>query len=61
VIIARAVENGVFVCSVNNAASPQALASYVVSPSGEVLAKTDTQTEQILSCEIDLSATRPAY
>jgi predicted amidohydrolase len=61
VIIARAVENGVFVCSVNNAASPQTLASYVVSPSGEVLAKTDTQTEQVLSCEIDLSATRPAY
>jgi predicted amidohydrolase len=61
VIIARAVENGVFVCSVNNAAAPQALASYVVSPAGEVLAKTDTQTEQIVSCEIDLSAIRPAY
>jgi predicted amidohydrolase len=61
VIIARAVENGVFVCSVNNAAAPQALASYVVSPAGEVLAKTDVQTEQIVSCEIDLSAMRPAY
>jgi predicted amidohydrolase len=32
-----------------------------VSPSGDVLAKTDTQREQVLSCEIDLSATRPAY
>jgi predicted amidohydrolase len=61
VIIARAVENGVFVCSVNNAAAPQALASYIVSPSGDVLVKTDTQVEQIMSREIDLSATRPAY
>jgi hypothetical protein len=32
-----------------------------VSPSGEVLVKTDTQAEQIVSCEIDLAATRPAY
>lgn len=61
VIIARAVENGVFVCSVNNASAPQALASYVVSPAGDVLLKTDTQVEQVVSCEIDLAATRPAY
>jgi hypothetical protein len=32
-----------------------------VSPSGEVLVKTGTQVEQVVSCEIDLSAARPAY
>jgi predicted amidohydrolase len=61
VIVARAVENGVFVCSVNNAAAPQALASYVISPSGDVLLKTATQTEQVVSCDLDLAASGPAY
>jgi predicted amidohydrolase len=61
VLIARAVENNVFVCSVNNAAAPQALASCVIAPSGDVLLRTATQTEQIVSCELDLASTRPAY
>ncbi|MEJ2701433.1 MAG: carbon-nitrogen hydrolase family protein [Sedimentisphaerales bacterium] len=52
--ITRALENSVFVCSVNNAASPQQLASYLVSPSGAVLVESELQKEQVLTCEIDL-------
>jgi predicted amidohydrolase len=61
VLIARAVENNVFVCSVNNAAAPQALASYVISPAGDILLKTATRAEQVASCDLDLAAARPAY
>jgi NAD+ synthase (glutamine-hydrolysing) len=53
--ITRALENSAFVCSVNNAASPQQLASYLVSPSGAVLVECELQKEQTLSCEIDLA------
>jgi len=52
--ITRALENSAFLCSVNNAASPQQLASYLVSPSGEVLIESELHKEQSLSCEIDL-------
>ena len=52
--VTRALENSAFVCSVNNAASPQQLASYLVSPSGAVLIESELQKEQVLSCEIDL-------
>jgi NAD+ synthase (glutamine-hydrolysing) len=52
--ITRALENSAFVCSVNNAASPQQLASYLVSPSGAVLVKSELLKEQTLSCEVDL-------
>jgi omega-amidase len=52
--ITRALENSAFVCSVNNAASPQQLASYLVSPSGAMLVESELQKEQVLTCEIDL-------
>ncbi len=54
VLISRAVENVCFVCSVNNAASPQELTSYLIDPSGKVLLEAGKQVEQILTCEIDL-------
>jgi len=57
--ITRALENSAFVCSVNNAAYPQQLASYLVSPSGSVLVESELQEEQVLSCEIDLSEAIP--
>jgi omega-amidase len=57
--ITRALENSAFVCSVNNAASPQQLASYLVSPSGAVLIESELQKEQALSCEIDLGEVIP--
>lgn len=55
VLIARAIELGVFVCSVNNAASPQLLPSMLVAPSGRVLLQSDVQTEEVLTCTIDLA------
>jgi predicted amidohydrolase len=51
--IARAIEQGLFVCSVNNGAPPQELASSLVAPSGEVLLKTKIGGDDLLSAEID--------
>ena len=51
-LIARAIEQGLFVCSVNNGAPPQELASYLIAPSGKVLLKTEPRQEQVLSAEI---------
>lgn len=51
--IARAIEQGLFVCSVNNGAPPQELGSYLVAPSGLVLLKTRTGCDEHLSAEID--------
>jgi predicted amidohydrolase len=54
-VIARAVENRMFVCSVNNGAPPQKLTSYLVAPTGRMLLEADEQAEQTLSCVVDLS------
>lgn len=61
VLIARAIENGVAVCSVNNAAAPQELRSYLVAPSGQVLVRSDKQLEQTLTREIDLELSRVGW
>jgi predicted amidohydrolase len=55
VLIARAVEYGIFVCSVNNGAPPQALASYLISPAGRVVLRTECQRDQTLTAEINLN------
>ncbi|MFN0120837.1 MAG: hypothetical protein ACKV2V_10075, partial [Blastocatellia bacterium] len=54
VLIARAVEYGLFVCSVNNGAPPQALASYLISPAGHVVLRTACQQDQTLMADINL-------
>ena len=54
VLIARAIENSVYVVSVNNAESPQKLASYIISPKGKIIAETNTQVEQVIKSELDL-------
>ena len=53
-LIARAVENGFFSCSVNDASPPQTLPSFLVAPSGRVLIRSDVQREHIASATIDL-------
>ena len=58
-LITRAVEQGIFVCSVNNGTAPQTLASYLIAPSGKVLLKTNLQQNQILSAKINLSEVIP--
>ena len=52
-LIARAIEQSVFVCSVNNAATPQALPSMLIAPSGRVILQTEVRTNQTLTAEID--------
>ena len=52
-LIARAIEQGLFVCSVNNGAPPQELASYLIAPSGQVLLKTETGRDHVVSAEIN--------
>jgi predicted amidohydrolase len=59
VLVARAIEQGFFVCSVNNGAPPQQLASYLVAPSGETLLKTETGRDHIISTEINLDDAIP--
>lgn len=54
IILARAIENQLFVASSNNGAQPGELASYIVSPAGTVVLKTDKQQQQIRSAEFDL-------
>ncbi len=54
ILITRAIENRLFVCSVNNAASPQKLTSYLIAPSGKMVLKADEQAEQTLVQTIDL-------
>ena len=53
ILIARAIEQGLFVCSVNNGAPPQELASYLIAPSGQVLLKTQTGRDDFVSAEIN--------
>lgn len=60
VLIARAVENGTFVCSVNNAAAPQELRSYLVAPSGRLLVRSQRQADQVIHHEIDLGGEHAA-
>ena len=53
ILIARAIEQGLFVCSVNNGAPPQELASYLIAPSGQVLLKTQTGRDDCVSAVIN--------
>jgi predicted amidohydrolase len=59
VLITRALEHAMYVCSVNNAASPQELTSYLVGPDGSLLLAADPRSEQVLSATIDASAVVP--
>lgn len=53
--IARAIEQSIFVVSVNNADHPQQLASFIISPKGEILGETQIQKEHSIRVELDLS------
>jgi predicted amidohydrolase len=54
-LIARAIEQSVFVCSVNNGTAPQGLPSMLISPTGRIVLESDAQTDQVLSTGIDLT------
>ena len=59
ILITRAIEQSVFVCSVNNGQEPQALASYLIAPSGRIVLQTEVQRDQALTAEIDLNEVIP--
>jgi len=54
-LISRAIENSIFVISVNNGEKPQKLGSYIIKPNGEIIAETQTQCEETICAEIDLN------
>lgn len=55
IFVTRAIEQGIFVCSVNNGSAPQELPSFLVTPAGRVLIETKTGRDDIAAAEIDLS------
>lgn len=59
IFITRAIEQGIFVCSVNNGSPPQELASCLIAPSGQILIKTKSGCDDLQSAEIDLGAAIP--
>lgn len=61
VLITRALENQMFIVSVNNAASPQSLPSFVISPSGEIIVESPVQQVWSIKIDIDLDQTNDYY
>ncbi len=59
VLITRAIENGIFVISVNNSDQPQALPSFLINPGGEILEESVPQSEQIITRTISLGEVIP--
>ncbi|MFM7592833.1 MAG: carbon-nitrogen hydrolase family protein [Isosphaeraceae bacterium] len=59
IFITRAIEQGMFVCSVNNGSPPQELASYLVAPSGQIVLKTETGQDNMVSAYINMSDSIP--
>lgn len=61
VLVARAFENQVWVCSVNNSASPQTMCSMIIDPSGKIVWQSIAQKEEIHTEELDLSLVSTQY
>ncbi len=55
VLISRALENQMFVCSVNAAAPTQTLPSLLISPNGEVLLESTPTLERVITTRINLN------
>ncbi len=61
VLVARAFENQIWICSVNNAASPQAMRSMIIDPLGNIVWQSTPQKEEIHTKELDLSLDSDQY
>jgi predicted amidohydrolase len=61
VLVSRAFENQIWVCSVNNAASPQTISSMVIDPYGKEVWLSTPQKEETHSEELDLSQVSTQY
>ncbi len=55
ILISRAIENSIFVISVNNGEKPQKLSSYIIKPNGKIIAETQTECEETVCTEMDLN------
>lgn len=60
-LIARAFENQTWVCSVNNAASPQTMLSMIIAPLGNIVWQSTAQKEEVHTEDIDLSKDSNLY
>ena len=61
VVITRAFENQIWVCSVNNASPPQEMSSMVVNPLGMTVWQSTPQKEEVVRLEIDLNLVSTDY
>ena len=55
ILISRAIENSIFVVSVNNGEKLQKLGSYIIKPNGKIIAETNTGCEETISVDINLN------
>lgn len=60
-LITRAIENQIFVCSVNNGTSSQTLPSFLISPFGEILLESSTGEAQTVEAQIDTEQVTDYY
>lgn len=61
VLVARAFENQVWVCSVNNATSPQTMSSMIIDPLGNLIWKSIPQKEEVHVQELNMSLVSTQY
>ncbi len=61
VLVTRAFENQLWVCSVNNTTPPQAMSSMIADPNGNVVWKSIPQKEETYATELDLSLVSNHY
>lgn len=61
VLVARAFENQMWVCSVNNASHPQAMRSMIIDPLGKIIWQSTPQKEEEHIEEINLSLVSNQY
>ena len=60
-LIARAFENQLWVCSVNNATAPQTMSSMIIDPIGNIVWQSTPQKEEIYTTDIDLTMDSNLY
>lgn len=61
VLITRAFENQVWLCSVNNASPPQTMSSMIIDPFGKVIWQSAPQKEEIYTMDLDLFLVSTQY
>lgn len=60
-LVARAFENQVWICSVNNASAPQTMCSMIIDPMGSIIWQSTPQKEETYVTDIDLTIDSDLY